>query len=125
MSRSLAKAMCQRAIVEVSSGAHRGSSISRDGSSRVFGVNTFAHHRSAGFQQSRHILAFVRDECATPSRRGRSRSMLAHRCAWRRRDVCSLEVVAGVGEVEAFVGEGEVGDDRVGEGDGQGGPVEE
>ena len=37
----------------------------------------------------------------------------------------SSEVVAGVGEIEALVGEGEVGDDRVGEGDGEGGPVEE
>src|SRR5947208_11390500 len=35
------------------------------------------------------------------------------------------EVVAGVGEVEAFVGERKVGDDRVGEGDRQRGPVEE
>jgi hypothetical protein len=37
----------------------------------------------------------------------------------------ALQVVAGVGEVEAFVGKGEVGNDRAGEGDGQGGPVEE
>src|ERR1019366_8196583 len=42
---------------------------------------------------------------------------------WRGGDV--LEVVAGVGEVEALVGEGEVRDDRVGEGDGQRGPVQE
>src|SRR5260370_5372249 len=35
------------------------------------------------------------------------------------------EVVAGVGEVEALVGEGEVRDDRAGEGDRQRGPVEE
>ena len=35
------------------------------------------------------------------------------------------QVVAGVGEVEALVGQREVGDDRVGEGDGQGRPVEE
>ena len=35
------------------------------------------------------------------------------------------EVVAGVGEVETLVGQREVGDDRVRQGDGQGGPVEE
>lgn len=34
------------------------------------------------------------------------------------------EIVAGVGEVEALIGEREVGNDRVGEGDGEGGPVE-
>ena len=38
---------------------------------------------------------------------------------------CRLQVVAGVGEVEALVGQREVGHDRVGQRDRQGGPVEE
>src|SRR5271156_461723 len=61
--------------------------------------------------------------CAFQQVNGPGREVLSRR-VWLCRRRLGSQVVAGVGQVEAFVGQWEVGDDGVGHGDGQGGPVE-